>query len=342
MNDAAIGSATISPALGAQTLAVIVGSAALGIGVFLCATHRTAVLRSYMTFVTSLFLFVLSFWFSGISRAILALSPDSNGLAHPVSTIVSTLSGASFLAEAVGGIMLVLVLPRLTYDLFNRNAPAFRRPVSRIVALGMAGLALYTVLFGSRWAPLVLITLMYAVVTISIFELFLRIGFVRRTKQSGSAGTPASNTDLVAAVRVFLWVSIVFLPLFITDVIISLPDAGQWTQHVIVRTIDNLSVPLYFIVLAVGSVVFAYRFLNEPPLMADERVSAFACERYRLTEREAEVVEYIMEGFSVKDAATAMKISPKTVENHLYSVYQKTGVANRIQLFNLFESRRRS
>ncbi len=56
---------------------------------------------------------------------------------------------------------------------------------------------------------------------------------------------------------------------------------------------------------------------------------------------EADVVEYIAEGFTIAEAATAMKISPKTVENHLYSVYQKTGVTNRIQLYNLFENRRR-
>ena len=50
-------------------------------------------------------------------------------------------------------------------------------------------------------------------------------------------------------------------------------------------------------------------------------------EHYALTDREAEVVEFIMEGFSVADAA--MKISPKI------------GLKNRIQFYNFFENRRR-
>jgi DNA-binding NarL/FixJ family response regulator len=50
-------------------------------------------------------------------------------------------------------------------------------------------------------------------------------------------------------------------------------------------------------------------------------------EHCALTDREAEVVEFIMEGFSVADAA--MKISPKI------------GLKNRIQFYNFFENRRR-
>ncbi|MFW6388190.1 MAG: helix-turn-helix transcriptional regulator [bacterium] len=329
--DATTGSAIISPAAVAQTVAVFVGAAALGIGAFLYATHRTAVLRTYLVFLTSIFLFVLAFWFGEIETAVTALVSTAAEPVESATVIVQTLDGASFLAEAVAGIVLVVVLPPLTHGLFNRAVPAYRRVLSVATALIMAMLAPAIVAAPVGWAPVVLISIMYATVAVSIAEMAAWIA--RRNRR------PDPDADTVAAIRAFLLVSAVFLPLFVADVIIS-SSGARWADHPIIRALDNLSVPLYFILLASGSVVFAYRFLNEPPLMVDEQVSKFGRERYGLTEREAEVVEYIIEGFSVADAATAMRISPKTVENHLYSVYQKTGVTNRIQLYNFFENRR--
>ncbi|MFW5745707.1 MAG: helix-turn-helix transcriptional regulator [Spirochaetota bacterium] len=337
--DATTGSAIISPAAVAQTVAVFVGAAALGIGAFLYATHRTAVLRTYLVFLASIFLFVLSFWFREIGEAVTALVSVAAEPVGSASRIVRTLGGASFLAEAVAGIVLVVVLPRLTHGLFNRGVPGYRRVIAVATALLMAMLALTVVAAPVGWAPVVLVSVMYATVAASIAQMAVWIaGRGRDPSATTERGAdPAAGT--VAAIRTFLLVSAIFLPLFVADVVISSSGVG-WADHPIVRALDNLSVPLYFVILASGSVVFAYRFLNEPPLMADEQVSAFGRERYGLTEREAEVVEYVMEGFSVADAATAMKISPKTVENHLYSVYRKIGVTNRIQLYNFFENRR--
>lgn len=282
--------------------------------------------------MTSIFLFVLSFWFREIGAAVMALGSSSPVAVDYARKIVRTLSGGSFLAEAVGGIVLVVVLPQLTHGLFNRSVAGYRRVIAVASALVMAGLALTTVAAPVGWTPIVLVSMMYATVAASIAEMAVWAGRWRRDR-------PSSGT--VAAIRAFLWLSAAFLPLFIADVAVSSPGAGEWAHGPIVRALDDLSVPLYFVIVALGSVAFAHRFFNEPPLMADERISGFGRERYGLTDCEAEVVEYIAEGFTVADAATAMKISPKTVENHLYSVYQKTGVTNRIQLYNLFQNRRR-
>ena len=330
-----------SPAAIAQTVAVFVGAAALGVGTFLYATHRTTVLRTYLIFLASIFLFVLSFWFREVGDGFAALSAGAGIPGGPGTAIVDTLSALAFLAEAVAGIVLVLALPRLSHGLFNRAVPAWRTVLAVVTALVMGGLALAAIGVPGGWAPIALISLMYATVASSIAEMAVWIGRrTGRTPTAAAAGTDPGGA-LVAGIRAFLLVSAAFLPLFIADVVISSPGGGAYSHLPGVRVLDNLSVPLYFIILASGSVLFAYRFLNQPPLMADERVSGFGREHYALTDREAEVVEFIMEGFSVADAATAMKISPKTVENHLYSVYQKTGVSNRIQLFNLFENRRR-
>jgi DNA-binding CsgD family transcriptional regulator len=55
-----------------------------------------------------------------------------------------------------------------------------------------------------------------------------------------------------------------------------------------------------------------------------------------LTEREAEVVQLLLRGHTVKGIARPLDIAPGTVRNHLKQVYRKLGVASQGQLFSLF------
>lgn len=58
-----------------------------------------------------------------------------------------------------------------------------------------------------------------------------------------------------------------------------------------------------------------------------------------LTRRELEVVRLIAEGLSCREAAQRLSRSPRTVENHLRSVYQKLGVRNRVELVRAADER---
>ena len=54
--------------------------------------------------------------------------------------------------------------------------------------------------------------------------------------------------------------------------------------------------------------------------------------RYRLSRREAEVVELVMLGFRNRDIATTLGTSPMTIKKHLTHVFDKVGVDTRTQL----------
>lgn len=60
-----------------------------------------------------------------------------------------------------------------------------------------------------------------------------------------------------------------------------------------------------------------------------------------LTRREKEVFELLIEGLSTKEIALTLKISEKTVRNHISNVMQKLGVKGRanavIELLKLKE-----
>ena len=50
-----------------------------------------------------------------------------------------------------------------------------------------------------------------------------------------------------------------------------------------------------------------------------------------LTERELEILGLVSEGLSVKQVATRLSLSPRTVETHLSKLYRKLGARNRVQ-----------
>jgi DNA-binding CsgD family transcriptional regulator len=54
--------------------------------------------------------------------------------------------------------------------------------------------------------------------------------------------------------------------------------------------------------------------------------------RYRLTAREAEVLQLLLRGYRNKDIAITLGISAATVKRHLMRVFDKTGADSRTQL----------
>lgn len=60
-------------------------------------------------------------------------------------------------------------------------------------------------------------------------------------------------------------------------------------------------------------------------------LSAFRA-RYRLSNREAEVVELVLLGYRNRDIATTLGAAPATIKKHLTHVFDKVGVDTRSQL----------
>ncbi len=54
-----------------------------------------------------------------------------------------------------------------------------------------------------------------------------------------------------------------------------------------------------------------------------------------LSEREREIIRLVALGLGNREIGKKLFISPKTVKNHMTSIYAKTGARNRVQLANL-------
>lgn len=59
--------------------------------------------------------------------------------------------------------------------------------------------------------------------------------------------------------------------------------------------------------------------------------------KYDISKREAEIVELICKGMTNKEISESLFISVQTVKDHIYRIFLKTGVKNRVQLTNLIE-----
>lgn len=70
---------------------------------------------------------------------------------------------------------------------------------------------------------------------------------------------------------------------------------------------------------------------------ASVRRIAARCVADPLTKRELEVLALLLDGWRNQNIAERLGLSPNTVKNHVYAVYQKTGAANRIELASLGE-----
>jgi PAS domain S-box-containing protein len=60
-------------------------------------------------------------------------------------------------------------------------------------------------------------------------------------------------------------------------------------------------------------------------------------ERYHLSPREADIINFIIQGHSRKDIAYNLHLSNETVKTHCTAAYNKLGVNNKIQLINLLK-----
>jgi signal transduction histidine kinase/DNA-binding NarL/FixJ family response regulator len=75
---------------------------------------------------------------------------------------------------------------------------------------------------------------------------------------------------------------------------------------------------------------------EEDELVSRENFFKKQCDAFSISSRESEVIECLLTGKMNKEISDVLGISIKTVENHIRKIFEKTGVANRVELVNLF------
>lgn len=83
---------------------------------------------------------------------------------------------------------------------------------------------------------------------------------------------------------------------------------------------------------------FIRNMKNLPDNLLDLRLDPAFINKYKLTEREIEIAILLIQGKSDHAIGEKLFISVRTVKNHVYNIYQKTCVKNRIELSYLIKN----
>lgn len=98
-----------------------------------------------------------------------------------------------------------------------------------------------------------------------------------------------------------------------------------------------------FLVLNLLPLIFIRRLLSRVEVQENSDISDreydHICVNYGITNREKEIIQLIFSGKSNKEIGEILFISVKTVKYHVYNIYRKLKIKNRIELINLFMKR---
>ncbi len=85
---------------------------------------------------------------------------------------------------------------------------------------------------------------------------------------------------------------------------------------------------------------YLYYFISRRYILTYEQADVASdqiLKKYGISDREAEIIDLLIEGLSNQQIAKQLYISPNTVKTHIKNIYTKVGVNNRLQLFSLLK-----
>lgn len=136
----------------------------------------------------------------------------------------------------------------------------------------------------------------------------------------GKLGDRILNTSL----KIFFILSIIIFPFSLYQYLTQKPYLPNYIE-----------IPISFIFLNLLTIIFSFKYFNHPAYFEENRLSDYFKKRFSVTERECEIISLVIQGLSNNEIGEKLFISSRTVESHLYNIFQKSDIKNRTQLINL-------
>lgn len=274
------------------------GLAAIFTIIFLYFKYHKLLLLYYALWLLSLFIILLSEAFE------LYLKNTGLFTESTLFYILKSIRGTGILA-------LIITLPLFIHRLLER-------PMTKIIKgiyfmyMGLSTIIIFIYIFYPD-----MFTINYRIINstlivfVYLYSIVLCFLYIKRIKD------PLFRKPITA----FFIISLLFFPMTI-----PLPSLNMFI------------LAIYFLVLSLGSIILGFIYYSHLPYYKYNQITNSFKRFYNLTDREIEIIEYMLKGFSNRKIANTLYISQKTVHNHTTSIYQKTAAQNRIQLFNFIMS----
>jgi DNA-binding CsgD family transcriptional regulator len=292
-------------------LALVAGTASLSQTILIYQRYRKAVIRRYAFFLLSLSFILISFLVERYAEA--ASLSGSNAVEN-----------IRWMLQAIGGLGFIFTAPYFYHSLLGLQVVSWQRfaflGVDVIVLL--AALA-YLVFPAHPVAIAVLIGSLFGMIAYGLVLISVKMRTV-------------ADAILKRALRIFLVLTLCFFPLMLIDSVLAYAAFLS-----VFRFLEGLAQPLYFLALNCLTIAFGMKYLNRPAYAEKDRLTEYFKSTFGITEREGEIILRLLNGEGGKEIGAALFISAKTVENHIYNLYQKLSVKNRVQLFQLIRANAR-
>jgi DNA-binding CsgD family transcriptional regulator len=247
---------------------------------------------------------------------------------HAVRTYARTPSGS--LDPSVP--MLSLILTPLGYGLLAYAFPLFAYrlvdvPVSRSRLLIHGAFIVLFVAFGVLKETFAGVFFgVFDIVTFSLVNVYAAAVVLLSFRR-------ISDQALRSVVQAFLVLLTVMLVLGFVQVPLlnRFPLSPRWREVPFVQLLYQISASCLIL-------FFAVRYVYKPDIGDSCNVPVEFVNRFRISERECEIISLVMQGFSHKQIGDKLFISSRTVKNHIYNIYQKTGAENKVQLLNMIRT----
>jgi DNA-binding CsgD family transcriptional regulator len=290
------------------TLALIAGTASIHQTILIFLRYKKTVIKHYGFFLLALYLFLIAF-------AIELYGRISGTAGSPA------LRNLVWIFQAAGGITYVFIAPYFYHSLMGIDMTKAKRIAFFAIDALVVTAALANVAFPALVATEVILNgVLFGMIAYGLVLIAANLGRI-------------ADRTLKQALLIFVILSIGFFPFLYLDAL-----AGVMTSLSSLQRFEGFAQPLYFLVLNVLTIYFGLKYFNRPAYMAANEVTEFFCTQYGITPREREILPLLLEGTNSREIADTLFVSPKTVENHVYNIYQKLGVKNRVQLYQLLKS----
>lgn len=135
---------------------------------------------------------------------------------------------------------------------------------------------------------------------------------------------------LKKVISLILIITVIQMPMMLLNEFILDMNQNRWIIFFIS--------PLLNLLMNLIIIYFTYTFFNQPNYISDGVFTEFFIKKFNLTKREIEVLDFTIKGLTRDKIGEVLFISGNTVNNHIYNIYKKLSVKNRVQLLNLIKN----
>jgi len=289
-------------------VALMAGAASLSQTFLIWQRHGKTVIRWYGFFLLSLLLILLSF------LARLYAQVSGLGADRTAESIV-------WMLQAAGSLIFIVTAPYFYHSLIGMVFPRWVRILFFFLDVLVFLAAIVNLLFPALAAAIIiLIAGLFGMIAYGLILIAVKLRGI-------------GDLLLKRALAIFLALSLFFFPFMLID-----SDLSYASFLSVFHFLEGLAQPLYFLILNCLSIAFDLRYLNRPAYAEKDSLTDYFVSTFRITAREREIIRFLLEGRGTKAIAETLFISAKTVENHVYSIYQKLHIRNRMQLFQLIKA----